>query len=218
MDGRLKPVQAQHTLAEFKGPSVPWGTGMDWALPNSQMSLKTSPVMARRKGFESETGFESACHQPTEERLRRLVFPLSPPSGSRSVGENVFPPKGLFIGWSSHPPSLEFSSGGRQGTRPPALAKTQPQASSTGLSRLAGGHTGLQGHEHPLCCSRVPGRAHQTAWRELIAGRGSLERLGIKHPVTLITACCPISRPCGQAESESGKELQQVHLKTPNRL
>lgn len=52
MDARLKPVQAQHTLAEFKGPSVPWGTGMDWALPNSQMRLKTSPFTARRKGFE----------------------------------------------------------------------------------------------------------------------------------------------------------------------
>ena len=56
MDGRLKPVQAQHTLAEFKGPSIPWGTGMDWAFPNSQMSLKTSPFVAHRKGFESETG------------------------------------------------------------------------------------------------------------------------------------------------------------------
>ena len=56
MDGRLKPVQAQHILAEFKGPSICWGTGMDSALPNSQMSLKTSPFVAHRKGCESETG------------------------------------------------------------------------------------------------------------------------------------------------------------------
>lgn len=121
----------------------------------------------------------------------------------------MFPPKGLFIGWSSHPLSLEFSAGGRQVPRPPALAKSQTRASSTGPGGFAGDHAGLQGHEHPLCCSRVPGRAHQTAWGELIAGRGSLQCFGNKCPVTLTPDCHPISCPRGQAESESGRNCSK---------